>query len=619
MRTCLLLVGIPLLVYPQTRPTPDCTFRRDPDEYLSRQARIHRDVFDVTVKYSAKATAGKTRAAHAATMPRRDFIDDYIFQKLEERNIAPAPIAGDEEYLRRVSLDLTGRIPSSAEIRTFLADTDENKRDKAINRLLASEEFVDKWTMWLGDLLKNNSFPSNFDRQQEGRNAYHSYIRNALKADQSLKDFAYELVIGSGNHFDVSAGGANFPIASKTPMGPIQDTYDTMLAMTASTFLGLGEMDCLLCHSGRGHLDQVNLWGSSITRMEGWRMAAFFSRLNMPQRNVAATDPYYRSFDVSDRTSGNYDLGTNWGNRPDRGVVNNVRNLAPEYLGTGAIPKDNNWRAAFAENMVKDPMFARNFANRLWKEMFNLALAEPVDSLDPARLDPENPPAAPWTLQATHPELLEKLASFFRAYDYNLRGFLRTLAQSTAYQLSSRYEGEWKYEYITSFARHYPRRLMAEEIHDAVVKSTGVPGSYAVKGFDTPMAWAMQLPEPAEPRNNGAVATFLNYFLRGNRDSQLRSASQSILQQMNLMNDTMVLNRTRVAASPGLQNAARLSSNEAVIDELSLLFLSRLPTEQERKTALDYLAKARDANERSTFVEDLAWVLVNKPEFMFSY
>jgi hypothetical protein len=250
--------------------------------------------------------------------------------------------------------------------------------------------------------------------------------------------------------------------------------------------------------------------------------------------------------------------------------------------------------------------------------MFNLALVEPVDSLDPARLDPENPPAEPWTLQASHPQLLLQLAGVLKAYDYNLRAFLRTLAQSTAYQLSSRYDGEWKYEYVTSFARHYPRRLMAEEIHDAVAKATGVPGAYNVQGMGT-IQWAMQFPEPAEPRSNGAVATFLNFFQRGNRDSQPRSTSLSILQQMYLMNDTFVTNRTRLTASATIQYTSRFQWNEEVVDELYMLFLSRKPTASERAVGIEYLAGAKDSTERNTFVEDLAWVLVNKPEFVFSY
>ncbi len=617
MSRVVFLSYFPLLLCLRGWAAQDCTFRRDPEEYLSRQMRAHQEAFQATKAVSRAAQAG-VRAVPASEMPRRTFIDDYIFDKLAERNIASAPLAGDEEFLRRVTLDLTGRIPTPADIRAFVASTDADKRDKAIERLLASPAFVDKWTMYFGDLLKNNSFPSNFDRQQTGRNAFHEWIRSSVAADNSIKNIAQDLVMGIGNHFDAPTAAANWPIAAKTPMGPIQDTYDTMLAMTASTFLGLGEMDCLLCHSGRGHLEQVNLWGSKVTRMEAWRMAAFFSRLNMPQRSAPAGNYYYRSFDVSDRATGTYDLNTNWGNRPDRVPVNNVRNITPEYFG-GLTPSDGNWRKAFAEFMGNDPMLARNFANRLWKEMFNLALVEPVDSLDPARLDPQNPPPAPWTLQATHPELLEQLAKFLAAYDFNLRGYLRTIVQSTAYQLSSRYGGEWKYEYVNSFARHYPRRLMAEEVHDAIVTATGVATYYRVTGFEKPLEYAMQLPEPAEPRTDGAAATFLNFFLRGNRDSQPRSSSLSILQQMNLMNDNFVAYRVKTITSPNLAAVAKLGSDEEAADELHLMFLSRLPTAREKQLTVEYLSKASSAAERGPLIEDLAWVMINKPEFLFSY
>ncbi|MBI4908442.1 MAG: DUF1549 domain-containing protein [Acidobacteria bacterium] len=606
--------------FAQSPSVPECTFQRNPDELLTRQLRAHRQAFDTTTKFTTRAAKGSLRNLQPSAAPRRNLIDEYVFTQLEERGIDAAPISTDEEFLRRVTLDLTGRIPSPADIRAFLASEDPGKRDQVIEKLLASDEFIDKWTMWFGDLLKNNSFPSNFDRQLAGRNAYYVYMRDALKSDKSLKTFAYDLVTGFGNHFDQDyAAAANYPIASKTSMGPIQDTYDTMLSMTASTFLGLGEMDCLLCHNGRGHLEQVNLWASKKTRYEAWRMAAFFSRLNMPQRNVPSTDKYYRSYDVNDRTSGTYDLNTNWGNRPNRDPVAGIRNLTPEYIDTASAPKDGAWRIAFAEMMVQDPMFARNFANRLWKEMFNLALAEPVDSLDPARLDPKNPPAEPWTLQASHPELLEQLAAFLKSYDYNLRGFLRTITQSTTYQLSTRYEGEWKYDYITSFGRHYPRRMMAEEIHDAVVKATGVTASYTVTGFTQPLNWAMQLPEPAEPRSNGAVATFLNFFLRGNRDSQQRSSSQSLLQHMYLMNDSLVNNRTRITSSPNLTAVSKMSSDDEAVDELHLLFLSRMPTENERKTTAALLAAAKDTAARNAAIEDIAWALIQKPEFLFSY
>jgi hypothetical protein len=306
--------------------------------------------------------------------------------------------------------------------------------------------------------------------------------------------------------------------------------------------------------------------------------------------------------------------------------------VQPEYRD-GSVPGNANWRAAFAEKLVRDPMFARNFANRLWKAFFNLALADPVDALDPDRLDPNNPPPAPWTMQATHPQLLEKLAAFFNENNTDLRAMVRLLVQSSAYQLSSQYAGPWKLEYVTLFARHYPRRLDAEEIHDAIVKATGVLPQYSwpiVNGQtvargsplpqSAPVNWAMQLPDVNEPRaNTGNARDFMAAFYRGNRDTAQRSQSGSVLQQLYLMNDQTVTSRIKVAASPVLQAISNNSDNSTAVDEIFLTFLSRTPVQQEREAAVNHLIKARTAAERNLFLEDLAWVCINKIEFLFSY
>jgi hypothetical protein len=289
------------------------------------------------------------------------------------------------------------------------------------------------------------------------------------------------------------------------------------------------------------------------------------------------------------------------------------------YQSTGATPSDGNWRNGFAWFLINDPMFARNMSNRLWKAMFNLGLVDPVDQLDPARLDPNNPPAAPWTLQAANPVLLEKLANYLATSNWDLRGFLRLIAQSSAYQLSSRYDGTWNIQYVPLFARHYPRRLDAEEIHDAISSSTGVFNKYTVQGFGDPIQWAMQLPDTSEPRSNGAVANFLNSFLRGNRDTTQRSQASSILQQLNLMNDNLVVSRTRVAASPALLAISKLTDNSSAVEQLFLTFLSREPTDYERAHALTLLQNATSATARSAAIEDLAWACINKLDFLFSY
>lgn len=597
------------------RTLPECSFTAGGGDALAREGRSRRDISLRLAKLDG--TPGRRATAAApSSIPRRNFIDVEIFNRLAARGVASARLSTDQEFMRRVYLDLTGRIPSPDEIRAFLADTSPNRRDTLTGRLIYSPEFEDRWTMWLGDLLQNTAASSNVNRQIGGRDAFYNWIRAAVANQKSFKDLAYEAVIANGNTFNPESGAANYPAGASTPMGPVQDTYDTMLVRTATAFLGLGYYDCLLCHGGRGHLDQISLWGGTTTRAEAWQMAAHFSRMRLRRNPAVQGEALYNSFDVTNAPTGQYDLNTSYGNRPNRTPLGTLRNFTPRYRLGATPPPQTEWRDAFAAEMTADPMFARNIVNRLWKHFFGMALAEPVEALDPARLDPANPPPAPWSLQATHPELLEELSWEFVRGGFNLRTFIGTIVQSSAWQLSSRYDGEWQYGYVPLFARHYPRRLEAEEVADAIAKATGVMGNYAI-GWENPVTWAMQLPDPAVPR--GAAGNFLDSFFRGNRDTRQRSQSGSVLQQLNLMNDTFVLNRIRISASPALQAASRLASNAAVVDEVFLLFLSRYPDEYERERAVSFLGTAAAPAARNAAIEDLAWACVNKVDFLFSY
>ena len=215
--------------------------------------------------------------------------------------------------------------------------------------------------------------------------------------------------------------------------------------------------------------------------------------------------------------------------------------------------------------------------------------------------------------------LLELLAQNLRDNNFNLRAFLKLLVQSSTYQMSSRYAGEWSPSYVSLFARHFPRRLEGEEVHDAIVMATNMPNRYTVGDWTETVSWAMQLPDPAEPRSNGTVVNFLNAFLRGNRDTMQRSQSGSILQQINMMNDVFITTRNKVAASPALQAVSKLPNNTAMTEELFLLFLSRYPAAAERNAALAVLDRATTAAAKNAAIEDLAWALMNRTEFLFSY
>jgi hypothetical protein len=539
----------------------------------------------------------------------RSFVDTRIFEKLRQANVTAAGRSTDEEFLRRATLDLTGRLPTPAEIRTFTASADPNKRDALIERLLASPEFADRWTLWMGDWMQNTSQIGNYQFGNGTRTALHQYLLRANQQRKSLREIALDAlgsqVVRTGGPFQSTTGAETYLALGRVLAAPDEDTYDQMFARAARAFLGLGHYDCLLCHSGRGHLEGISLWARDVTRTDAQQMAAFFSQTRVVQANadtLAVTDP----------SAGGYRLDTPVANRPARVPVNGVRVAAPAYGAAKTPPRHERWRESFAEYVVADRMFARNVANRLWQAMFVRALADPVDGLDPARLDPQRPPPAPWTLQASHPELLEELAQYLIDTQFDLRAFLRLLAQSSAYQLSSRYSGS---EVAPLFARRYPRRLWAEEVHDAIVSATGTPARYFVAGLGV-VDRAVQLPDINEPGSAFGVNFFLDAFGRGNRDAILRSPEGAVMQGVNLLSNALVTERVRVVNSPALAAAMRLETRAAMVEEVFLLTLSRRPSAAELAQSTAHLDRAPTV---AAGIEDLAWVLINRVEFVFSY
>jgi hypothetical protein len=599
----------------------NCTFKSEPDEYVAREARVRETIQERIASMKWGGQRASVRTAAPGSIPVKGFIDEAIFGKLAASGVPSARLTTDEEFVRRIYLDLTGRIPTIEQYRAFVFDTNENKRNELIDRLLYSREFTDKWTMWWGDLLQNAQTNAFRNQQIGARNNFHGWIAQSVSQNKSIKDIVFETITAKGQ---TEAGGSQSPTTWfsrwQTPGGPIEDTYDTLFSRSASAFMGMSHYDCLICHDGRGHLEQLSLWGRRATRMEAYQMSAYFSRVRFSNRN--AMDPEFPNATfVTDATTGNYSMNTTFGNRPRRVQIGLLRAANPAWRMGEAEANGSDWRAQFATRLVNDRMFARNFANRLWKEVFNMALVEPVDQLDPARLDPKNPPTGDWTLQATHPELLERLADELIDNNYNMREFMRRLYESNAYQLSSDYSDGWKAEYVPLFARHIPRRLEGEEIHDAIQTSTNVIGRYMINGWAEPVNWAMQMPEPVEPSNNaGGSRDFMNLFLRGNRNTQTRTQDGSILQQLNLMNNSFLTSKAKVSASTVLRSIAMMTDTGAMTDELFLRFLGRMPSTSEKAKTVAHLARAGNVQTaKNLAVEDMAWVLMNKQEFIFSY
>ena len=607
--------------------TSDCSFLNNPDEYTENAERRHKIRTDHAnaahgfLLASMSADSVAAALLDPASVPRKNLIDQSIFGRMGSAGIQSAPIASDAEFLRRVTLDLTGRIPSGAEVAAFLADTNPSKRDVKVDALIGTQEFVDRWTMFFGDMLKVNAQATNINREIAGRDAFYRYIRDSIAANKPYDLMAREMIAAAGDNFLV--GQANWPAGNNVPMGPLQDTYDGHAVNLASMFLGINTVDCLLCHDGNRHLDSVNLWGSKQTRQNMWGLSAYFARTRR-QAQVVSTTPLIAKSIISDLANGEYTLNTTTGNRSARQPMNGVNTVQPRnpfLTATGSgIATGETRRQGIARQITADLQFSRATVNYVWEKFMVEAFVSPSNAFDPARLDPNNPPPEPWTLQPTNPELLDAMARWFQQNRYDLRALMALIAKSNAYQLSASYPGTWSVNYVPYYARKYPRRLDAEEIHDAVAKATGILGAYTLVGSDlAPVQWAMQLPDTREPRNNGA-ATFMNSFGRGDRDTTFRRSDGSLLQTLNMMNNAFVTTRIHQnnAGSRVQMLISQNASAPTIINELFLNTLSRPPSSDE-VAYFTPMFQQPVQNVVANAAASLQWVLLNKMDFIFNY
>ena len=560
----------------------------------------------------------------AAQHPGDNTVDKYILPALAAAGIAPAPPTTDFEFNRRVTLDLTGRIPTGDQVASFLNDPSPNKRAALVESLLASPNWLDKWTLWFGDLYENNSRNTQIPRYIQGVTGFNTYIRSSLAANKPYDQMAREIISAQGSDSYLQ-GELNFLVGGIVTGGPVQDIFDQQTANTVQTFLGISHMNCLLCHNGRGHLDSLSLWGYETTRQQAWGMASFMSHTDTPRTPASGAvngQPYYWGLADNTRYKTDYQLNTQTGNRPPRGATTSKVTVPPAYIfdASGPNPAEN-YRAALARKITSDFQFARATVNYIWEYFFTIVIVSPSDQFDPMRLDPNNPPSNcpspsnPCTLQPSNAALLNALAQDFINNKYDLKSLMREIVNSQTYQLSSRYNGAWDPSTQNLFGRKLVRRLWAEEIHDAIAQSSGVIPTYTNPAWG-PVSWAMQLPEPLNtPDGNGAVSTFLNAFLRGNRDDQPRRPDGSISQALGLMNDNFVMSRIRTnTPATGLLVQALKLPDDQMVNTLFLNVLSRYPTSAEMSAALTNLK-----SNRTQEAQNLLWSLYNKVDFVFNY
>lgn len=561
-----------------------------------------------------RAPFRNTAAVRRAAESRSNFIDQRLFARMAADNVKPAPTTTDAEFLRRVTLDLTGRIPTPEAAEAFLNDPDPAKRAKLIDALLDSDAYTDQLTLFF--LNKFRVSRNHESISVPARNTFYQFVRSFVQNDRPYDQFVRQLLSASGE-VDTQPG-TQFFARWMDVNGPIQDSWDDITDKITTTFLGF-KTECVSCHNGRAHLEKINVWLSRRTRQQFWKTSAFLSRMYYIRWSddvigfrprIVLIDRDYGSY------SGSVNPG-NPGNRPSRtsAVVD------PEFIFNQARPESENWRQDLGRIVTGDKQFARATVNHLWANFFGHGIVDPPEAWDFTRTDPKSPPPEGFPSQNAHPELLEDLADFFIRNNYQLKPLIRQMLTSDAYQLSSRYEGEWQPAYIRYFARFEARRLSAEALFDALVTATRTEQPMTIAGLPGAFRYANQLPDAAEPSTDGNILNFLNQVGRGNWVTIDRSEEPTILGLLFSMNEAQVVQR-----SMGNSNAAISSRNqvlridampvtdEEAIRKMYLATLTRFPSDAELAAVLRYRS-----GPRAQWLSDLQWALLNKLDFAFNY
>jgi len=506
--------------------------------------------------------------------PAKNFIDGLVFANLKQIGVPPSPVCDDATFLRRVSLDIAGRLPTVEETRAFLASNEPDKRDQLIETLLASGDYADyfasKWAM----LLHNKRDAANDITANFG---FHSWVRDNILANTPYDQMARQLLAATGTI-------ATNPAVAwyKRVKEPTQQLEDV-----AQLFLGV-RMQCAQCHH-----HPFERW----SQRDYYSLSAFFTQVGRKPTMTAGEDVIFHKRGIAQAE-----------NKKTKQPVKPAALGAP----TLDIAPDEDPRLRLADWLSDktNPFFAKSLVNRYWKHFFRRGLIEPEDDIRDT-----NPP--------TNPELLDALANHFIKSGYDLKVVVRLITQSTTYQLSEK-PNEHNGVDLQNFSRYYPKHLPAEVLLDAIDRFTGAKTDFA----DLPPGTrAIALPDNSYNRSSG----FLKVFGRPEGASVCeceRVQSSSLGQSLHLMNAADV--KAKLITNDG--RAARLTKSTAPepekIRELYLAAFSREPRANEQQIAEAYLAKSRvDADgkpidppkaKRQAY-EDLLWALMNTKEFLYNH
>ncbi|MCH2114862.1 MAG: DUF1549 and DUF1553 domain-containing protein [Pirellulales bacterium] len=512
-----------------------------------------------------------------SSAPRRNFIDELNLAQLQTLQLRPSPRCDDQAFLRRATLDTIGRLPAAHEREEYFSQLPSERRDRLIERLLASEDFVYYWTYRWCDMLSINGTRL----RPVAVKSYYQWVHNGVSENRPWDQMVREIILARG---ESNANGAtNFYALNQSP--------EEMTENACQAFLGLS-IGCAKCHN-----HPLEKW----TNDQYYAMANLFARVRAKGwGGDLRTGDGLRTLYVA--SSGELI-------QPNKGKPQPPAPLDVEPL---SFDDPNDRREALADWMTdpSNPYFSRAITNRVWANYFGRGLVDEVDDL---RLS--NPASNEPLLAATAEHLVETR--------FNLKQLMRTILQSETYQRSSvplaENRGENKY-----LSRYYPRRMMAEVLLDAidqVLKTTTKFSHIGFPGGDTQETDFYERGTRAIELYDSAVSSyFLKTFGRNSREITCecqRSDEPSMVQVLHLSNGETLNPKLYDAGNCIAQAIAGEASDAEIIKALFVAALTREPMEKELAAILSVVAEYGE--ERSTALADAAWGILTSPEFTFNH
>lgn len=500
-------------------------------------------------------------------VPRANLVDGFVFDNLKRMNVLPSELSTDEQFCRRVYLDVIGVLPTPEELEKFLQDGATDKRAKLIDALLERPEYVDLRTLRIADLLRLNPRKISNDGGFGERAVvlFNDWIREQVAKNRPYNEFVRDLLAARGsNYFN---GPSNYWLIERTP----NDRAET----TGQAFLGV-RLQCARCHK-----HPFDRWNTD----DYWNFSAFHG--SVTARNVIGGA--YGEREVVYQP--NVTVINQSVNGPHRGLPAVPTFLGEEPLPAEMLKRDISMELANWITGKENPFFARATMNRTWSQLFGRGIVNPVD--DMRETSPESIPG-----------LLDALAKEFSAHNYDTKHMLRLILNSRTYQLSSVPNDSNALDDRFN-AHYYPKPMLAQVLLDTINQAVGV--SERLSAF--PMTRAVELPIP--PNNY-----FLNVFGQSHREYLTEldpKLEPNLVQTLHMMNSGYVNGKIRSGTLLRQLATAKLP-DEDVVKQAFLRTLCRQPSKEEMAAALKSLAQSKT---RQEWVDDLLWALLSSREFLF--